>query len=133
VPSQFAAQVRIAPAQFKQERGSAAAPCSSMPEESEVDSREHQNNANVYYQSFPESVSEERDIHADNDDYHCHHVKSDGDCFTHFSLHGLHSNESNDFLKNRSDIDSREWMALATRIQGRCSQRTNTRFVIDTP
>jgi hypothetical protein len=33
-----------------------------MPEESQVESCEHQDNANIRYQPFPESVSEEREI-----------------------------------------------------------------------
>jgi hypothetical protein len=33
-----------------------------MPEESQVESSEHQDNANIRYQPFPESVSEEREI-----------------------------------------------------------------------
>jgi hypothetical protein len=38
----------------------AARRCSWMPEESPVESSEHQDNANIHGQPFPESVSEER-------------------------------------------------------------------------
>jgi hypothetical protein len=38
-----------------------------MPEESEVESPEHQDNANIHGQPFPESVSEEREIYTDYD------------------------------------------------------------------
>jgi hypothetical protein len=46
-----------------------------MPEESEVKGCEHQDNADVDHQPFPESVSEEHEIHADDQDYHRHQVK----------------------------------------------------------
>jgi hypothetical protein len=42
-----------------------------MPEESPVESHEHQDNANIHDQPFPESVSEERNIYTDNNG--CHH------------------------------------------------------------
>ncbi|MGH6878598.1 MAG: hypothetical protein ACREHV_14645, partial [Rhizomicrobium sp.] len=35
---------------------------SQTPEESQVESCEHQDNADIHYQPFPESVSEEHDI-----------------------------------------------------------------------
>jgi hypothetical protein len=66
------------------------APCSWTPEESQVESCEHQDNANIHCQPFPESVSEEREIHTDYDGCHCHHVKRDSDLPAHFSLHGLY-------------------------------------------
>jgi hypothetical protein len=69
---------------------SAVAPCSWASEESQIESSEHQDNANVRYQPFPESVSEERDIQTNYDGYHCHHVKRDSDLSAHFSLHGLY-------------------------------------------
>jgi hypothetical protein len=43
-------------------------------EKSPVESREHQDNANIHCQSFPEVVSKEREIHTDYDGYHHHHV-----------------------------------------------------------
>src|ERR1700683_2868996 len=46
-------------------------------EESQIESREHQDDADVRYQPFPESVSEERDIQTDHDGYHCDQVKRD--------------------------------------------------------
>jgi len=44
-------------------------------EESKVESCEHQDNANIHCQSFPESVSEERQIYTDYDGCHRHRVK----------------------------------------------------------
>jgi hypothetical protein len=64
-----------------------------MPEESHVESCEHQDNANVRCQPFPKSVSEERKIHTDYDGYHCRHVKRGSDLSAHFSLHDLYSKE----------------------------------------
>ncbi|MGC2688388.1 MAG: hypothetical protein WA375_12470 [Pseudolabrys sp.] len=43
-------------------------------EKSPVESREHQDNANIHCQSFPEVVSKKREIHTDYDGYHHHHV-----------------------------------------------------------
>jgi hypothetical protein len=43
-------------------------------EKSPVESREHQDNANIHCQPFPEVVSKEREIHTDYDGYHHHHV-----------------------------------------------------------
>jgi hypothetical protein len=53
-----------------------ASSVSGTPEESEVKSYEHQDNANIHCQPFPESVSEERQIHTDDYGYR-HHVKHD--------------------------------------------------------
>jgi hypothetical protein len=53
-------------------------------EKSQVESREHQDNANIRYQPFPESVSEERDIYTDYDGYHHRHVKHDSYQSAHF-------------------------------------------------
>src|SRR6266404_7134516 len=44
-------------------------------EESKVESCEHQDNANIHCQSFPESVSEEHQIYTDYDGCHRHRVK----------------------------------------------------------
>jgi hypothetical protein len=52
-------------------------------EESQVESAEHQDNANIDYQSFPESVSEEREIYTDYNGCHRHHVK-------HYSYPSVH-------------------------------------------
>jgi hypothetical protein len=46
-----------------------------MPEESQVESCEHQNNANIHHQSFPKSVSEEREIYTDYNGCRRHSVK----------------------------------------------------------
>jgi hypothetical protein len=47
-------------------------------EESQIESPEHQDNANIHYQPFPESVSEESEIYTDYNGYHRQHVKHDG-------------------------------------------------------
>jgi len=52
-----------------------APPCSWTPEETQVESCGHQDNANIHCQPFPESVSEEHDIYADYDGCHHHHTK----------------------------------------------------------
>jgi hypothetical protein len=62
------------------------APCLWTPEESQVESREHQDNANIHCQPFPESVSEEDEIYTDYDGCHRHHVKHDNYLSAHFSL-----------------------------------------------
>jgi len=54
------------------------------PEESQVESCEHQDNANIHCQPFPESVSEEHEIYNDYDDWHRHHVKHDSYLSAHF-------------------------------------------------
>jgi hypothetical protein len=64
---------------------SAIAPCSWTPEESPVESSEHQDNANIHCQPFPDSVSEERHIYTDYDRCHRHHVKHDSYLSAHFS------------------------------------------------
>jgi hypothetical protein len=58
-------------------RKAAIAPCSWTPEESQVESSEHQDNTNIHCQPFPESVSEEHEIYTDYDGCHRHHVKHD--------------------------------------------------------
>jgi hypothetical protein len=59
----------------KLQRKGAIAPCSWTPEEPQVESREHQDNANIHCQPFPESVFEEHEIYTYYDGYHRHHVK----------------------------------------------------------
>ena len=56
-----------------------------MPEESQVESSEYQDDADIHHSSSPESVSEERDIHTDYNG--CHHdtVKHASYVFVHFS------------------------------------------------
>jgi hypothetical protein len=63
----------------------AFAPCSSTLQESEVESREHQDDSNIHCQPFPESVSEEHKIYTDYDGHHHHHVKHDSYLSAHFS------------------------------------------------
>jgi hypothetical protein len=62
----------------------AIAPCSWTPEESQVESCEHQDNANIHCQPFPESVSEEHEIYTDYDGCHRHDVKHDSYLSAHF-------------------------------------------------
>ena len=56
-----------------------------MSQESEVECREHQNNANIHHQPFPELISEEREIHTDYNRSHCHNVKRETYVSDHFS------------------------------------------------
>ncbi len=63
----------------------AIAASSRMSEEFEVESSEHQDNANIRRQPFPESVSEEREIYTDYDGRHRHHVKHYSYLSAHFS------------------------------------------------
>jgi hypothetical protein len=83
-------KVGLGSAHDPSEQKKGVAPCSWTPEESQVESCEHQDNANIHCQPFPESVSEEREIHTDYDGCHCHHVKRDSDLPAHFSSHGLY-------------------------------------------
>ena len=76
-------------------------PCSWPLEESQVESCEHQDNANVHCQAFPESISEEREINTDDDGCHCQDVKRAGDVLAHFSLHDLFSTGKSKFRQNR--------------------------------
>ena len=46
-----------------------------LEEKSKVESCEHQDDANVHCQPFPQMVSEEQNIYTDYDGYHRHHVK----------------------------------------------------------
>jgi hypothetical protein len=55
-----------------------------MPEESQVESSEHQNDADVHHQPFPETVSEDHEIDTDDNNYHRHHVKHDNYLPAHF-------------------------------------------------
>ena len=54
-------------------------------EESQVESSEYQDDADIHHQSFPESVSEERDIHTDYNGCHHHSVKHASYLSAHFS------------------------------------------------
>ncbi|HET9099469.1 MAG TPA: hypothetical protein VFN62_03685 [Acidobacteriaceae bacterium] len=48
-----------------------------MFQESEVESRKHQNNSNIRAKPFPEPPSEEQKIHADNHDDHHLRIQQD--------------------------------------------------------
>jgi hypothetical protein len=56
-----------------------------MPEESEVECCEHQDNANIHYQPFPESLSEEREIYTHYNGCHRQHVNHGSYLSAHFS------------------------------------------------
>jgi hypothetical protein len=59
-------------------------------EESQVESSENQDNANIHYQPFPESVSEEHEIYTDYNGCHRHHVKHHSYPSVHFSTTSFH-------------------------------------------
>jgi hypothetical protein len=62
----------------------AVVPGSWTAQKSQVESSEDQDDANINNQTFPESVSEEREIYTDYHGYHRHHVKHDSDLSAHF-------------------------------------------------
>lgn len=64
---------------------SAVAPYSRMLQESQVERCKHQNDSNIHYQPFPESVPEEQEIYTDDDGCHRHHIKHDSYPAAHFS------------------------------------------------
>ena len=66
-------------------------------EESQVESSEHQDNANIHYQSFPESVSEEHEIYTDYNGCHRDYVK-------HYSYPSVHFTTSFHFWASKADI-----------------------------
>jgi hypothetical protein len=43
---------------------------SRVPEKSQVESTEHQDNADIHHQAFPKSASEERQIYTDDNGCH---------------------------------------------------------------
>jgi hypothetical protein len=57
----------------------------SAPEEPHVENCEHQYNANIHRQSFPDSVSEEHEIYTDYEGCHRHRVKHDSYLSAHSS------------------------------------------------
>jgi hypothetical protein len=69
-----------------QMHGTKTARMSRMPEEPQVESPEHQDDANIRHQPFQESVSKEQQIYTDDDGCHCHHVKRDNYPAAHFSF-----------------------------------------------
>src|SRR5580692_13218920 len=52
--------------------------------ESQIESCEHQDNADIRHQPWPELVSEEQDIDADDDGSHRHHKKDSSHLSPHF-------------------------------------------------
>lgn len=81
-------------------------PCSWPLEESQVESCEHQDNANVHCQALPESISEEPEINTDDDGCHRQEVKRAGDVLAHFSLHGLFFTGKDKFPQNCTRLGS---------------------------
>jgi hypothetical protein len=63
----------------------ALAPCSWTPEESQAESYEHQDPANIHYQPFPHSAFEEHEVYSDYDGYEHHHVKYESYLSAHFN------------------------------------------------
>src|SRR5579862_9398996 len=63
----------------------AIAPCSSTPEESQVERYEHQDDSNIHQQPFPKPVSEKHEIYGDDDGCHRDDVKHDRYLPAHFS------------------------------------------------
>jgi len=57
-----------------------------MPEESQVESCEYQDNTNIHCKPFPESVSEENVIYTDYDGDHRHRVNHDSYLPAHWVL-----------------------------------------------
>jgi hypothetical protein len=43
-------------------------------QESQIEGRKHQNNADIHHQPFPESILEEQQIHTNDNGYHRHTV-----------------------------------------------------------
>ncbi len=83
-----------------------------MPEESQIESYEHQDNANIRHQSFPELVSEEQEIYTDYDGGHRHHVKHYSYLPAHFCQHSPHElqigADNNVFLMPVEAVDAPE-------------------------
>src|SRR5579863_3655703 len=79
-----AARLRRSASAQTQRKG-AVAPCSWMPQESQVERCEHQDDSNIHCQPFPESVPEEHEIYTDYDGCHRHHVKHASYLSAHFN------------------------------------------------
>jgi hypothetical protein len=61
---------------------------SGPPEKPQVEGSEHQNNADIHHQPFPEPGPEERDIDTDDDGDHRRQVKHDSDLSAHVGTFG---------------------------------------------
>src|ERR1019366_3201107 len=105
-------------ASAQSQRKGAVAPCSWTPQESQVESCEHQDNANIHCQPFPESVSEEQEIYTDYDGCHRHRVKHDRYLCAHFRFHppearwpqiGFHVTQSAQSPPTLSARHARHW------------------------
>ena len=55
----------------------------------------------MFAAAFPESVSKEREIHTDYDNYHCHYEKRDSELSAYSSLHGRYCKGANEFPESR--------------------------------
>jgi hypothetical protein len=69
-----------------------------MPQESQVESSEHQDDSNIHCQPFPESVSEEQQIYTDYDGCHRQNVKHGSYLSAHFSSVSPRTNQPHDWL-----------------------------------
>jgi hypothetical protein len=56
-----------------------------VPQESQVEGNKHQDNADVRYQPFPESIPEEQHICTDDNSYHRQNVKRGRHVLYHFN------------------------------------------------
>jgi len=50
----------------------------SRLQEPQIERHENHDNSDVYYQPFPKTLPEEKDVHADHNGYHREDVKHDG-------------------------------------------------------
>lgn len=59
-----------------------------MPQKSQVECYEHQDYSKIRHEPFPECVSEEENVHTDDDGHHRQHVKYDSYLRAHFTSIG---------------------------------------------
>jgi hypothetical protein len=107
------------------------APCSWTLEESQVESCEHQDNANIHCQPFPKSVSEEHEIYTDYDGCHRHPVKHASYLSAHFSSVSPRTNQPRDWLNAFPSLRGPFAVRDARATSGSPSHRFHGRFVID--
>jgi len=90
-------------ASAQSQRKGAVAPCSSTPQESQIERCEHQDDSNIHCQPFPESVSEKHEIYTDYDGCHRHHVKHASYLSAHFSpWFNRNSNQAQERIPGRT-------------------------------
>ena len=76
-----------------------------MLQEPQVERRKYKDNSDVYYQSQPELVPEEQDVHADHDGYHRKHVKHNGRLSSHRLFLPLCDGVEQDLIRYGSGSD----------------------------